>query len=66
MTILRINKDDNRIVLMTEYAGEEIYTAWRAYDLGNIPKNFGCNEFETDTEGISEWFNYKGLTYVRD
>tara|TARA_R110000787_G_scaffold266040_1_gene372120 strand:+ start:216 stop:416 length:201 start_codon:yes stop_codon:yes gene_type:complete len=66
MTILRIQKDDNRIVLMTEYAGQDIYTEWRAYGLGEIPKNFGCNEFETDTAGIGEWFNYKGLTYVRD
>tara|TARA_R110000824_G_scaffold4001_2_gene19092 strand:- start:954 stop:1109 length:156 start_codon:yes stop_codon:yes gene_type:complete len=51
---------------MTEYAGQETYTEWRAYGLGEIPKNFGCNEFETDTAGIGEWFNYKGLTYVRD
>ena len=31
----------------------------------DLPANFGCIEFK-EREGISEWFNYKGLTYILD
>ena len=36
----------------------------------SIPTNFGCITYEYDSEGfpnkegISEWFNYKGYTYI--
>ena len=30
-----------------------------------IPNNFACIEFN-EKEGISEWFNYKGYTYIFD
>ena len=38
---------------------------YKPYTICNIPTNFGFiyNE-ETEKEGISEWFNYKGLTYI--
>lgn len=38
---------------------------YKGYTIGNIPKTFAFlfNE-DTDQEGITEWFNYKGLTYV--
>ena len=38
---------------------------YRPYTVCELPANFGCLEFN-NKEGISEWFNYKGLTYVRD
>tara|TARA_R110002167_G_scaffold95560_1_gene254301 strand:+ start:313 stop:513 length:201 start_codon:yes stop_codon:yes gene_type:complete len=66
MTILKVLKEDNSIILSSDFAGETVYTKWRAYTVAELPKNFGCLEYETDVEGISEWFNYKGLTYVRD
>ena len=28
-----------------------------------IPNNFGCIEYQ-EKNGISEWFNYKGYTYI--
>ena len=42
--------------------GTQVY---KGYTVGNLPKSFGFiyNEDE-DKEGKSEWFNYKGLTYV--
>ena len=31
----------------------------------SLPANFGCIEFN-EKEGISEWFNYRGYTYIFD
>ena len=38
---------------------------YQGYYVGELPDSFGFiyNE-DTDQEGKSEWFNYKGLTYV--
>jgi len=38
---------------------------YQGYYVGELPNSFGFiyNE-DTDQEGKSEWFNYKGLTYV--
>ena len=38
---------------------------YKGYTVGNMPAKFAFiyNEDE-DKEGITEWFNYKGLTYV--
>ena len=38
---------------------------YKGYKVGEIPSSFGFiyNE-DTDKEGKSEWFNYKGLTYI--
>ncbi len=38
---------------------------YKPYSVCAIPANFGCIEFK-EKEGISEWFNYKGLTYILD
>ena len=43
---------------------------YKPYKICSIPTNFGCLAFEYDSEGtptkegISEWFNYKGYTYI--
>ena len=36
---------------------------YKPYTVCDLPTNFGCIEFE-EKEGISEWFNYKGYTYI--
>ncbi len=38
---------------------------YKGYTIGNLPAKFAFiyNEDE-DKKGITEWFNYKGLTYV--
>ena len=38
---------------------------YKGYHVGELPNSFAFiyNE-DTDKEGKSEWFNYKGLTYV--
>ena len=40
--------------------GRQIY---KPHTICEIPANFGCIEFQ-EKEGISEWFNYKGYTYI--
>ena len=40
--------------------GSNIY---KPYTVCDLPANFGCIEFN-EKEGISEWFNYKGFTYL--
>ena len=40
---------------------------YKPYTICSLPANFGCIEFgEERKEGISEWFNYKGYTYIFD
>ena len=38
---------------------------YKGYHIGELPNSFGFiyNE-DTDKDGKSDWFNYKGLTYV--
>ena len=38
---------------------------YKPYKICNIPANFGCIEFNSSF-GISEWFNYRGYTYIRE
>ncbi len=38
---------------------------YKPYLICELPANFGCIEFK-EREGISEWFNYKGYTYIFD
>ena len=45
--------------------GSDIY---KPYLVGNLPPSFGFKYNVADgdiKEGISEWFNYKGLTYIK-
>ena len=37
---------------------------YKPYTICNLPSNFGCIDFNSG-EGISEWFKYKGFTYIR-
>jgi len=36
---------------------------YKPYKVCDLPANFGCISFN-EKEGISEWFNYKGYTYI--
>jgi len=38
---------------------------YKPYTICDLPQNFGCIEFN-EREGISEWFNHKGYTYIFD
>ena len=39
---------------------------YKGYHIGDIPKSFGfIYNQDTEQEGKSEWFNYKGLTYIQ-
>ena len=39
---------------------------YKPYKVCDIPQNFGCIEWQTEKQGIDEWFNYKGYTYIFD
>lgn len=43
---------------------------YKPYTVGNLPPSFGVKYIEDGDgnvkDGISHWFNYKGLTYVED
>ncbi len=34
------------------------------YTVGDLPQSFGFITNEEDQDGYSEWFNFKGLTYL--
>jgi len=40
-------------------------TTYKGYSVSNLPKKFAFiyNE-DKEQDGITSWFNYKGLTYV--
>ena len=47
----------------TIYLNKVKYTA---FPIGYLPKRFAfIYDAENDQEGLSAWFNYKGLTYIR-
>ena len=37
---------------------------YQGYTICDLPSNFGCITWQGDKEGVGEWFNYKGLTYI--
>jgi len=39
---------------------------FKHFSLLNIPNNFGCQSTSNGKEGISEYINYKGLTYYAE
>ena len=40
---------------------------YRPYTVGNLPSKFAYLFDEIkDNEGTREWFNHKGLTYIKD
>ena len=38
---------------------------YKPYKICSLPANFGCIDFD-GKEGINEWFNYRGYTYIFD
>ena len=38
---------------------------YKPYTVCDLPANFGCSNFG-EKEGINQWFNYKGYTYIVD
>tara|TARA_R100001443_G_scaffold44563_4_gene57579 strand:+ start:51 stop:263 length:213 start_codon:yes stop_codon:yes gene_type:complete len=59
----------NKDLVMTEFSKENVVeTLYRPYDIGDLPKEFGCREFNHNGKvkvGMSNWFKFKGLTYVK-
>jgi hypothetical protein len=40
---------------------------YKGYTIGNLPTLFAFKyDEENDKEGIAEWFNYKGLTWIAE
>ena len=56
-TTLRLTEISNSRVSVTKYKG---------YEIGSLPPKFAFTYNEdNDQEGVTEWFNFKGLTYIR-
>ena len=56
-TTLRLTEISNSRVFVTKYKG---------YEIGSLPPKFAFTYNEdNDQEGITEWFNFKGLTYIK-
>ena len=51
------NKDGQPCALSNKF--------YKGYTISNIPNRFGFiyNE-EKDQDGFTQWFNYKGITYI--
>ena len=54
----------NRIKFLKNDKIELNGIVYKPHTVCNIPHNFGCITWQEDKEGISEWFNYKGYTYI--
>ena len=40
---------------------------YRAYRVGELPNSFGyIYDESSESNGVSKWFNYKGLTYLKE
>jgi hypothetical protein len=51
------NKDGQPCALSNKF--------YKGYTIGNIPKRFGfIYDEDKEQEGLSHWFNYKGITYI--
>ena len=58
------NNNMNTIKYLKDNRIELNGVIYKPYTICNLPSNFGCIEFNSG-EGISEWFNHKGSTYIR-
>ena len=56
----------NRIKFLKEDKIKLNGILYKPYKVCNIPQNFGCITFQEEKEGISEWFNHKGFTYIKE
>jgi|TARA_R110000803_G_scaffold130803_1_gene198094 hypothetical protein len=44
-------------------------TLYKPYTVGELPPSFGYKNIiygQGESVGMNKWFNYKGLTYVRE
>ena len=55
----------NTIKYLKENKIELSGVTYKPYKICSIPERFGCFEFN-EKEGISEWFNHKGYTYIKE
>ena len=59
MQTIKVNRINKNILLND--------IAYRPYRVGELPNSFGFLSSEGgEQEGASKWFNYKGLTYLKD
>ena len=61
-----INNNMNKLKQINSSTIKLNNLTYKGYSIGNIPKTFAFIYDENkETAGITEWFNHKGLTYVR-
>ena len=60
------NNNMNTIKYLKEKRIELNGEVYKPYTICSIPQNFGCITWQEEKEGISEWFNHKGYTYIAE
>jgi len=58
------NNNMNTIKYLKEDKIELNGITYKPYKICSIPERFGCIEFN-EKEGINEWFNHGGYTYIK-
>ena len=61
MTKFKFNRSDSFKEIITING-----RTFKHFNLLTIPSNFGCRQVSDTKEGISEYINYKGLTYYAE
>jgi hypothetical protein len=61
MTKFKFNRSDSFKEIITINGRK-----FKHFNLLTIPSNFGCRKASDTKEGISEYINYKGLTYYAE
>lgn len=66
-----IKKKAKAKLVMTENINDRIITTvYRGYTVSDLPSSFGTKMYTDrngeDREGVSEWFNLNGLTFIKD
>jgi hypothetical protein len=60
-------KITSKTTLQVTHAEGHKAIKYKGYEVGYLPSLFGfIYDSNEERDGISSWFNYKGLTYLRE
>ena len=59
MKQIKFNSKNNTATITEDMDGIEYQTLWKGYIMNDLPHDFGTHE------GVWQWFNHKGLTYIQ-
>ena len=60
-------KQTSKKTITLEKGKNKRRSKFKGYEIGSLTSSFAFKWDENDEkEGITEWFNYKGLTYIQE